>query len=724
MSEAAPAPFAGTRVADLAIAPRARIAARILAQHGALVQRPGRAPGEPWLDAGKSPVAEGDAIALARSCEIVILCGEALARHAIDPLELHRERPGTIIAVATAFGLTWHEPSAPTSDAMLQALTGAAWLARTGTGKPRLRGLAFAEGIVASQMVLAIGAALIRKRRSGAGALIDLSALDALASMDTAYLPGVWRGRAPVRCLPVADDRSPVDTTAVYRGVRRRIIVNGFAHYWPRLAESIGRPDLATAEGFATDEERVRQWDTIIAAVEGWLAAVGDDREAVLHLVRSGVPASLVLPADEALSHPQLAARGFAAQEDAAGRTLPAPVLFDGARCSPGVPPQSAPPSPALHSATPPVGAGTRPLEGIRVLDLTAMTAGALATRMLADLGAEVWKIEPPEGELGRMMDGFTRSPADSYLSYQSAGKKGVAIDLATAEGRALLRRLALEADTVVENFTPGVLERMGIGAASLRSERPDLVVCSISGFGQTGPFSPARTFDSSISVASGIFASYPSEHGGAMEPFALCDTTSAFAAAGAIVAALHRRLVTGAGATLDVSMLEAVLAAQDGYFWQSEGSPVPGPGAILAGTGDMAIAVDLAAAGARAALAAFAGCDGNAADELLEERLAARIAAEGRDSVLAGLRLGGLVAEPVLRPWELLEEPRFAARNGLDLPPTGQAITPFRHCGFAIPAAPPPRIGEHSRAVLAAAGLPEAEIAALVSRGVVIAGD
>src|SRR4051795_7541179 len=147
------------------------------------------------------------------------------------------------------------------------------------------------------------------------------------------------------------------------------------------------------------------------------------------------------------------------------------------------------------------------PVGGGRGLDLSRVFAGPVAGRMLADLGADVVKVEPPEGDVTRT---FGRGPQTAYFRQQNAGKRAITVDLTTTEGRDLVRRLAARADIVLENFRPGVLARFGLGWDDLRAVNPRLVMLSISGFGQEGPERDRAAYAGLIHAEMGIVARQP----------------------------------------------------------------------------------------------------------------------------------------------------------------------------------------------------------------------
>ena len=144
------------------------------------------------------------------------------------------------------------------------------------------------------------------------------------------------------------------------------------------------------------------------------------------------------------------------------------------------------------------------PLDGIRVLDFTRVSAGPHCTRMLADLGAEIIKIEPPDADLTRFQSP-RRNGIATYFAQQNTGKRCISIDLATAEGSELALRLSAHCDVVVENFRPGVMARLGLSYERLAERNQRIVVCSISGYGQTGPWRNRRAYASVVQAESGF---------------------------------------------------------------------------------------------------------------------------------------------------------------------------------------------------------------------------
>lgn len=209
------------------------------------------------------------------------------------------------------------------------------------------------------------------------------------------------------------------------------------------------------------------------------------------------------------------------------------------------------------------------PLAGYRILDLSAVISGPYCSMILADQGADVIKVEPPEtGDFTRGAGNKNGGLSAAFLN-NNRNKRSIAIDLKTADGVALVKKLAAKSDVIMQNFRPGVVDRMGIGEAAIRAVAPDIIYVSISGFGEQGPFSHKPVYDPIIQALSGL----ASVQGGAdtqrprLIRTILPDKLTAITAAQAVTAALLARAKTGEGQHVRLSMLEAVIA----FLWSSD---------------------------------------------------------------------------------------------------------------------------------------------------------
>ncbi len=214
-------------------------------------------------------------------------------------------------------------------------------------------------------------------------------------------------------------------------------------------------------------------------------------------------------------------------------------------------------------------------LDGLRILDLTRVVAGPCLTRVLADLGAEVIKIEPPEGDILRK--GWPRRGGISVLfGAQNVGKRFLSIDLQKPDGVALALDLARQCDVVVENFRPGIAARLGVGYEQVKAVRPDVVYCSVSGYGQDGRAAQRRAYAPVVHAEMGLLHYKAREWGvdPLPEPVSHADIAAGMAGAQGVLAALWRRERTGQGAWIDASMCESMIAQNEWAAVELNGGP------------------------------------------------------------------------------------------------------------------------------------------------------
>jgi crotonobetainyl-CoA:carnitine CoA-transferase CaiB-like acyl-CoA transferase len=392
-----------------------------------------------------------------------------------------------------------------------------------------------------------------------------------------------------------------------------------------------------------------------------------------------------------------------------------------------------------------------RALEGLRVLDQTQVMAGPFCAMLLADMGAEVVKIEPPGGETTRTMDLEAAPGVSAPFLAVNRNKRGLVLDLKRGEGVAILERLVATADVLIENYRPGVARRLGVDYARLSAVNPRLVYCSISGFGQTGPYAERGGYDLIAQGMSGIMSATGSEGGAPVKVgVPITDLGAGLFAVFGILCALRARRVTGRGQFVDASLFEAGLALsawEATEYWYT--------GQVPRGLGT--------AHRLNAPYQAFRASDGyftvGAAndnlfprfcailgrDDLVEdprfdsvarrlrhraelERLVEAVTArQPRAHWLAQCEAAGVPAGPINTVPEALADPHVQARGmvqELTHPDAGRVK------GLGNPvklsATPPvmrkaaPRLGEDTDAILAELGLDPPAIAALREKGVV----
>lgn len=395
----------------------------------------------------------------------------------------------------------------------------------------------------------------------------------------------------------------------------------------------------------------------------------------------------------------------------------------------------------------------TKPLAGIRVLDLSRVLAGPWATQLLADMGADVIKVEKPGAgddtrHWGPPWHGEGDEKVAAYFLAANRGKRSVAIDFATEEGAALVRRMAADADVVVENFKVGGLKKFGLDADSLRKANPKLIYASITGFGQDGPYAARAGYDYIIQGMGGLMSltGLPDGEpgGGPMRVgVAVADLFTGMYTANAILAALYRRQATGEGATIDMALFDtqlAMLANQasnalvSGRDPQRQGVGHPNivPYQVFAAA-DQSIIIAVGNDGQFRRLAGILG-RGEWADDPAFATNAARVAA--RETLvpmisqivatlsaaewLEALEAAGIPAGPINSVLQALGDEQAVFRGArLDVDGTPMVGCPIRMDGERVDAPlPPPGLGEHGE--LLGEWVSAEEMAALRARGIV----
>ncbi len=397
------------------------------------------------------------------------------------------------------------------------------------------------------------------------------------------------------------------------------------------------------------------------------------------------------------------------------------------------------------------------PLTGLKVVELAHIMAGPVCGLMLADLGAEVIKVEKlPGGDDSRRFLPPEIEGEPAAFMMMNRNKRGIAIDLKHADGKAVLRRLLATADAVVENYRKGTMERLGLGYDTLRTDNPGLIYCEISGFGRTGPYAERGGFDLIAQGMSGLMSI--TGEGAGRPPVKVgapvTDITAGILGALGIVAAYVKRLETGRGQRVDTSLFEAGIVHT---YWQSAiafaTGQSPGPmgsahplnapyqtfetadGWINVGAANQANWLRLLDVLEAARLAEDPRFAANAARmanlPALVETLTPYFGTHTTAEWLDRLETAGVPAGPVLTVGEMHEDPQALAR-GVVTRVEHSRLGPVDTLGLPITfsetpgkvAQGAPLYGEHTREVLAEAGYSTKEIAALIEAGAVAAQD
>ncbi len=536
----------------------------------------------------ETPQGRADLESLARHADVLIAVGtpSRLAQQGTDR-RLLTINPGLVITCISPFGLVGPYREYTSTDLVAYQLGG---LGRETPynqvqdleAEPPLVGggsqTEFLTGWTAALLTLA---ALRHRDRTGRGQVVDVSSFEAVASMLRISLAGVsYTGR-----IVIQRQKNGFSWVQPCRDGHVSISPASFDHWWQRFKRMAGKPDWADQEIFATILDRLRNADAVEMLIDQWLEH-RDKREVFALALEHGVPGFPVHSMGEVLAAEQLRERGFFVDvvHPVAGRIR-----------QPGAPMRLSATPWRIRRASPRLGEHTRevldeahavgsrrgpseasgrvgeaglrrPLEGIRVADFGWILAVPHATAWLGCLGAEVIRIESQARlDLVRVLPG---TAADDQIGVNRAGafnglsfsKKSVTLNLSTARGISLARELISQSDVVTENFTPGVMERLGLDYASLRKVRPGLVMLSGSPLGQTGPHRHATGWGPNTQAYAGLpyltgYAGGPPVGLGGFYPDFMVGVAMAFS----ILAALRHRDRTGEGQHVEFAMAETV---------------------------------------------------------------------------------------------------------------------------------------------------------------------
>ena len=390
------------------------------------------------------------------------------------------------------------------------------------------------------------------------------------------------------------------------------------------------------------------------------------------------------------------------------------------------------------------------PLTGLKVLDLTGMVSGPVAAMMLADQGAEVIKVEPLTGELVRHMAAPHNGVNPVFFSC-NRGKKSIALDLKTEEGKKILLRLASEADVFMQNFRPGAIDRMGFGEEVIRKLNPKIIYVSISGFGNRGPYANSRVYDPVIQALSGATDIQADRDTGRPKMFRIiiADKVTALTAAQAVAAALYAREKHGTAQHIELSMLDCMIS----FFWpegmagivfaenEIDGRKLQGSQDLIYKAKDKYITAgavsDAEWQGMCKALnredlvddERFASPAGRVANaQIRKEITGEEIAKWNSSEILERLQAEGVPSAPLLDRLELLDNEQILANESIQR----INIDGFGEVRQARPAArfsktptklsrPAPKLGEHTHEVLSDIGINETERKNLLDKKIIV---
>ena len=695
------------------------------------------------------------------------LRGDEAQKLGLDAETLRTSRPDLVVLAMTPFGLTG--PYANLAAEELTLSHGGGWaglcpMAHPEPSYPPLKMHGHHCSLMAGVAGATVALAVHRDRcRSGVGEIIDFSVVEYVASvLEFGIHVYTYHGFVMKRTVP----RSLIPWRIFDTQDGAIFLACIEQDQWERLVDFMGSPEWATLDVFATPPGRNENQDVIHGFIAEFIA--GWDTFELYHAAQKHrICMAPVMSFADLAADRHLAARGFftkAPGDEDTSFMAPA-MLIDGRR------PQYRRRAPQLgqhteevlgtqlpaHPAGPAVAPARRPLEGVRVLDLTWVWAGPFGSMNLAHLGADVIRVESSvRPDLYRRGNAAPEDIEPSLntngmFNQWNQGKRSVAVDLRHPQGIEIVKRLAAEVDVVFQNFATGVLERLGLGYEVLREINPRVILASVSGYGQTGPYreymgyGPATGPLSGLSSASGFPGEGPEETGVAMP-----DPTAGITAACAVAGALLRRDQSGAGEHLDVTLWEATAALNvDGWMEQSlagtqaerigNRDPWMAPHGCFRAAGDdewVTIACSDADFASLAELVPGLDDDRFASLELrkrnedeLERRLSDWTSRHDRWFVTGLLQARGIAAFPSFTCQDVVEDPHFNARGFIERLPHPE-VGARAHTGIPWRMAerpngvrtPAPQLGGHTDEVLQdLLGMEEAEIAQLRAEAVLV---
>ncbi|MGW2024574.1 CoA transferase [Streptomyces decoyicus] len=576
-------PLRGTDVLMAGHGTSAALLGRLLADLGARVVPLGQPPSRTglfaqWLHSAAGPAAGWErATGLLETADVLVCDEEGGARLTglgLGPRELLRRYPGLITVRLSAFGLTGPLRDAPATEATLQALAGLTMATGAERDPPVISVVGLASRTAALSGLIAVVAGLIGRERGGGGDYLDIAELDSLLTLTSTLLPSVaLTGRPPRRTGNRHGMAAPWNS---YPCLDAPVVICTMGDpMWQRLADATGLADLADDPRFADTASRVRNTDELDKLLGEW-TALRRAADVVARLRASGIPCAQIAAPDEVRRGPAARERGLATGPSAA----------PGSPLRSLVPAVTDTPMPRQGLLWQRIARGDLPLRGVRLLEIGSYTAGPHASRLLAQLGADVLKVEPPHGEgsrrLAQQVDGV------GYLYYvNNAGKRSCRLDLADAGDRDSFEGLLAGCDIVLTNLAADTLAAQGLTPEQVLS-RHGAVHCTVTGHGLAAA---DRSVDTVIQAESGIMHLVGGQGTGLRTPVSSADVLGAYLAASAAVIATYVRLRTGHGCTADVALFDsAVWTTQDRWY---DDAPAPAPQLVEAPDGTVLVDTD-----------------------------------------------------------------------------------------------------------------------------------
>jgi crotonobetainyl-CoA:carnitine CoA-transferase CaiB-like acyl-CoA transferase len=691
-----------------------------------------------YLNAGKRSVTNiSDELLTGADIVILTATRSAATARGIDPQRLLEQVPSLVVVTISDFGWTGPWAERPATEFTLQADSGLTGFRGDPAGPPISVGGDLGEyqgGVWAAYGALATHRGVAK---GGRGAHLDMSMLEAITLMQS----GEWLHSQLLKAPHVRRSVEVPSIEPAKDGFVGISMVTG--QQWLDFAAMVDCPEFTEVPQLQFQIGRWDYRDWIRERIDPWMR-----ERTVAEIVELGqlfrLPLAALGNGATVRDMDHLGERGVYVDNPAGFRQPRPPWLMSVAaplpiRTAPRVGSSDAEPLWEPRQSTPETSAG-RPLAGLRVVDFTAFWAGPSATHSLAAFGAEVTKIESIQRPDGIRYSGGMRKDVDDWWEYgwvfhaMNTNKRSVTLDLQSDAGLALIKTLIAQADVVIENFSPRVMDQFGLGADVLLELNPRLVMVRMPAFGLTGPWRDRVGFAPTMEQIAGLAWVTGMPDGPPVAPRGACDPFAGTHAAFALMAALEFTDRTGRGQLVEVPMIESVLnvtAVQPmefemfGSVLGRRGNKGHDPGVtqdIYRCAGDDSwIAVAVRTDGERDALATLMGGAGGDLVQWLATQEAA--------TVVERLVSAGIPAAVVISPSLVIDNPQLAHRGffeSLTHPRTGPGLYPCPP--FARPDGvdawlhrPPPTLGQHNREVLTEmCGLTDADLDNLAADGVI----
>ncbi|MDH3678564.1 MAG: CoA transferase [Acidimicrobiia bacterium] len=748
----------------------------------------GESPWHHWLNGGKVSVTAPDEhrledLAAAADCVVYTASGREVEEVAALAERLRTRRPAQVFAALSPFGLTGPWRSLASSELTDWAAGGHLYLTGDADREPIQGGGPWPQYVAGANAVIAIQTALLQAGRTGHGQLLDISTMEAMAGAHqwtiTTYTHHGYVKRRDGNRL--AESYHPLGIVECADGWVQLACASN--EHWDALCVLTDSVELLAEDDLLIPAGRYDRADEIDAAISPWFAdRAAVDAVAALQEVR--VPASLVNDLHAVLADEQLSARHFWQEVPALGEQarLPAPAITLRPRPDHPAPAPAAPdPGPTeVPNRLTGRPAATLPdldLSGVRVLEFSVAWAGPLAGRYLADLGADVIKIEHPTSRgLGVIPGGVAKGwswgelppasvrngtwpatdPGERWFNRMGMfnklqrNKRSLCLDVKAPGGDELLRRLVARSDVVLNNYSPRGVRSLGIDHETLSMVRTDIITVSMSGYGATGPMATHFSLGPILETHAGLASTtgYP-DRGPLRIGVAFPDPVGGLSGTIATLAALWRRAMTGEGSAVDLSQLETLLPLiGDQLLATSSTGEMPErlgnrsarhapQGVYRCGGDDEWLALTVRSDSEWQRLVAVVGDDAldddryrrvagrhehhDAIDDVLTEWTSVR----GKFEVMAALQARGIAAVPVLTNADLVDGPQLQSRGfiaAIHSDDAGHQRLPGCPLHFAdrdIPLGPAPTLGQHNADIATGLlGYDEADVAKLIADG------